>query len=186
MASKSKVAKSKKQRKTRKKQPSMWPWLIGAAVVAVIVGPLIFNRVQSSNLPGESFRSQGNAHVQLGSAPEFEYNSEPPTSGPHTPDLAGFGSYDYIVPDERIIHSMEDGGVVMWYAYGTPEENEEHIRALEDIAQGYRRVVIAPRENMETPYVLTAWTRLQRFDEIDETGMREFLEAFEGIDHHAG
>ena len=183
MATKNK-SKSKRVTRTAKKT-SPWPWLIGLGIVLIIAVPIILNSVRSSNLPGESFRSQGNAHIQLGDD-HPDYNSDPPTSGWHTPDLAGFGSYDYIVPDQRIIHSMEDGGVVMWYAYGTPEENSARIEQLEEVARGYRRVVIAPRENMETPYVLTAWTRLQRFDDIDEEGMRTFLEAFEGIDHHGG
>ncbi len=43
-----------------------------------------------------------------------------------------------------------------------------------------------PREGMETTYALTAWTRLQRFEEIDPEGMREFAEAYHGLDHHPG
>jgi len=181
MATKNNSTTKRASRTAKKTSP--WPWLIGLGIVLIIAVPIILSVVRSSGLPGESFSSQGNAHIQLGDD-HPEYNSNPPTSGWHTPDLAGFGSYDYIVPDQRIIHSMEDGGVVMWYAYGTPEENSERIDRLEDVSSGYRRVVIAPREDMETPYIMTAWTRLQRFDDIDEEGMRAFLEAYEGIDHH--
>ena len=140
--------------------------------------------VRISNLPGESFPSQGNIHIKLG-ADHPAYNSDPPTSGWHTPELNSWGSFDFVVPDERLLHNMEDGGVILWYAFGTEEENRAHIERLTEVARGYQRVVIVPRENMPTTYAMTAWQRLQRFDAIEEEGMRAFLEAYEGIDHHA-
>jgi len=178
--------------KVRKKESSPWPWLIGAGVAALIVIPVAFNMVQSANLPGESFRSQGNTHIELGDA-HPEYNSEPPTSGWHTGDLAPWGSHDFVVPDQRLIHNMEDGGVILWYPYGSPEENEEHIQILEEavetaeetIGASLRHVVITPRENLASAYVMTAWTRMQELEAFDQDAITTFLKAFEGIDHHA-
>jgi hypothetical protein len=37
---------------------------------------------------------------------------------------------------------------------------------------------------MPTPFAATAWQRLQRFETADVEGMRAFVDAFEGIDHH--
>ncbi len=136
-------------------------------------------------MPGEGFASQGNSHIRLGQS-HPPYNSVPGTSGWHTGDLMPWQSYDYVIPEERVIHNMEDGGVILWYQAGTPEENQQHIEALEQVARGYSKVIIAPFENLPSTYTLTAWQRLQRFDEIDEEGMRKFLESFEGIDHHTG
>ncbi|HEX7002785.1 MAG TPA: DUF3105 domain-containing protein [Trueperaceae bacterium] len=171
-------------RSRRRNRKNNLPWIVGiTGVAALIVLPIVVNAVRWANLPGEGFRSQGNLHIALGTE-HVPYNSDPPTSGPHTPNLANWGSYYEIQPDERLVHNMEDGGVILWYRHGTPEENEAHVEALEEVARGYRRVVIAPREEMPTTYALTAWQRLQRFDEIDPDGMREFIEAFEGIDHH--
>lgn len=185
----SKEAPAPKRTKTsrdRKKRQTPLPWVVGGVVlVALIALPIVINARRSAALPGEAFASQGNTHIQLGSD-HPAYNSDPPTSGWHTPDLARWGSYDFVVPDERVLHNLEDGGVALWYTLGTPEENQANIQALEEVARGYERVIIAPRENMPTRYALTAWQRVQRFDEIDEEGMREFLEAFEGIDHHRG
>ncbi len=181
MATKTKSKRARKASTRSKSNP--WLWLVGLVVVLAIAVPIIVNAVTARNLPGESFRSQGNTHIGEG-ASHPEYNSDPPTSGWHTPNLLPWGSYDYLVPEEPLVHNLEDGGVVLWYSYGTPEENEQNIQKLEAVASGYRNVVIAPREGMETPYTLTAWTRLQRFDTVDEAGMRAFLEAFEGIDHH--
>ena len=179
------MAKRSKQRSSRKKRRNL-PVLIGVgAVLVVLVGLVAFRLSQQANLPGERFASQGNVHIRLGDD-HPPYNSDPPTSGWHTPDLAAWGTYDFVVPEERLIHNMEDGGVILWYAFGTDEENAAHIEALLPVARGYSRTVIAPREGMPTTYALTAWQRLQRFDEIDQDGMRAFVDAYHGIDHHGG
>lgn len=175
--------KSGRGRGKRRRQNRL-PWILGAtAVVALIALPIVLNMTRLANLPGEGFASQGNTHIALGAA-HPPYNSDPPTSGWHTPQLASWGSYEEVQPDESLIHNMEDGGVILWYRNGTPEENEAHVVALEDVSQGYRRIVIAPRDDMPTTYALTAWQRLQRFDQIEPEGMRDFIEAFHGIDHH--
>lgn len=87
-----------------------------------------------------------------------------------------------------LIHNLEDGDVILWYRAGTPEENEREIDRLEAVLGGVRggrsQTIIVPRENLDSRYALTAWQRLQRFDEIDEGAMRSFVEAYIGVDHH--
>lgn len=158
--------------------------LITAGVVLLIAGFIVMNRVQSANLPGERFADQGNTHIADTSTDHPAYNSNPPTSGWHIGNITSWGSYDYVVPDEVLLHNMEDGGVILWYQMGAHEENLANIERLEEVAQGYRRTVIAPRQDLETPYALTAWQRKQNFEAVNETEMRAFLEAHEGIDNH--
>lgn len=166
-----------------RKQASPWPWLIGLGALLVIGLAVALPILREAGKPGERVRSQGNAHIgERATLPN--YNSDPPTSGPHYGNTTGWGSYAEVLPDPLLIHNLEDGGVILWYRLGTPEENGASIAALEQVARGYRQVIIAPRESLDSPYVLTAWTRLQRFEEVDEAGMRAFLEAYEGVDHH--
>lgn len=181
---------TKKQRSKRRRpssRPNRLPWILGGlAVAALLIVPIVLNVVRAANLPGERFASQGNRHVALG-ANIPDYNSDPPTSGPHTADLASWGTYGpgEAPPDLRIVHNMEDGGVVLWYRPGeTDEETDARIAVLEQASRGYRRIVIAPRPDMPTPYALTAWQRLQRFEEEDVGAMRTFVDAYEGVDHH--
>jgi hypothetical protein len=177
-------SKSKSSRGRGKRRQNRMPWIVGITGLVVLIAlPIVVNAIRYSNLPGEGFRSQGNVHIALGAA-HPEYNSDPPTSGWHTPQLASWGSYEEVQPEERLIHNMEDGGVILWYRNGTAEENEAHVEALEDVSRGFSRIVIAPREDMPTTYAFTAWQRLQRFDEIDREAMRTFIDAFHGIDHH--
>jgi hypothetical protein len=176
--------KTKKSAVAAKQAQNQLLWYIWGGVAALVVAGIIgFNIYRESQKPGEKFADQGNVHLDLNKE-HPPYNSDPPTSGWHTEGLASWGSYDEILPDEPFIHNLEDGGVIFWYKYGTPEENEKHIAALEPIAKGYRHVVIAPRENMPTTYAMTAWRRLQRFEAIDEAAMKLFLDTYEGLDHH--
>lgn len=161
------------------------PWIIGLGGLAVLVVAQIgLNIYREVAAPGERFASQGNVHVALGTSTPA-YNSDPPTSGWHTPDLASWGTYLEPLPDQRLVHNMEDGGVILWYLAGSPEENEAHVAALQEVVAGrYARTVIAPRADMPTAYALTAWRRLQRFDAVDVAAKQAFLAAYHGIDHH--
>lgn len=159
------------------------PWLIGVGVVTLIAIPIVLYASQRETLPGEVFPSQGNAHVAEGDT-SADYNSVPPTSGPHWETMAPWDSYDFVVPDQVLLHNLEDGGVILWYTLGSREENQERIRQLEEVARGFERVVIAPREDLEAPFAATAWERRQLFDSVDQAEMRTFIEAFEGVDHH--
>ena len=171
-------------RRGRRRKGLPNPWLVGlAGVVALVVLQVTLNAVSEAQLPGERFRSLGNVHVSLG-ANTPAYNSDPPTSGWHTAELAPWGAHLEVQHDQRLLHNMEDGGVVLWYPLGTPEENAAHVAALEEVARGYGRVVITPREGMPTRYALTAWQRLQRFEDVDREGMRAFIDAYHGIDNH--
>ena len=157
---------------------------IAAGVATMVVAGIAIQVLRQMNLPGESFRSQGNVHLASLVTPHIPYNSDPPTSGPHMPSVAAWRSYTEPVEDEYLVHNMEDAGVILWYDMGTEEENLRHVELLEGVARGYNRIVIAPRTDLGSQYVLTAWTRLQRFDEIDQEAMVRFIDAYEGIDHH--
>jgi hypothetical protein len=177
-------AKLARARRGRRKGNPL-PWIVGLGGLAVLVVAQIgINVYREATAPGERFASQGNVHVALGTSTP-PYNSDPPTSGWHTPDLAAWGTYVEPQPDQRLIHNMEDGGVILWYEAGTPEENEAQVAALQEVVEGrYSRVVIAPRDGMPTPYAMTAWQRLARFDAIDAVAMQAFLAAYHGLDHH--
>lgn len=168
---------------TRPGVAKLLPWLIGAGVVALIAVPIVINTSQRTSLPGEVFPDQGNAHIAEGDT-SVDYNSDPPTSGPHWETMANWGSYDFVVPDQVLLHNLEDGGVILWYAHGSREENQARISQLEEVARGFERVIIAPREDLEAPFAVTAWGRRQLFSSVDQAEMRAFIEAFEGTDHH--
>lgn len=179
-----KTSKLGQARRGRRKGSNL-PWILGLGGLALLVLFQVgLNLYREFTAPGDRFRSQGNVHVALGTATPA-YNSDPPTSGWHTPDLAPWGSSVTVQPDQRLVHNMEDGGVILWYRLGSPEENEANVALLEGVVEGrYGRTVITPRADLQAPFVLTAWTRMQTFEELDVEGKRAFIAAYHGIDHH--
>ena len=130
----------------------------------------------------EEFPSLGNAHISSLSVPHISYNSDPPTSGPHTPYLAKWGVHDRPVPKEEQVHNLEDGGVII--QYNCPDGCPELVEKLKAIAQRYERLILAPYPGMDKQIALTAWRRLDKFNELDEQRIIRFIDAHIGIDHH--
>jgi Protein of unknown function (DUF3105) len=53
--------------------------------------------------------------------------------------------------------------------------------------KGYdRQVLLAPYPGMKTRIALTAWTRIDAFDDFDASRVSRFIKAYRGIDHHKG
>jgi hypothetical protein len=159
-------------------------WTLGAGiaaavVVAVIVGYFAY-RAQA-DLPGQKFPDQGNLHVQTVGDPHEPYNSTPPTSGPHLPYIAPWGIHTRPIPNELQVHNLEDGGVVVQYGCECPDV----VAKLTKIVRPYdRHVILAPYPGMKSRIALTAWTRLETMDEVDEARIERFIRAYRGIDHH--
>jgi len=156
----------------------------GGVIVAVLVVAAVviwFAYQASANKPGETFGDLGNEHIQAASDPHAAYNSDPPTSGPHLPYIAPWGVHTRPVPLELQVHNLEDGGVVVQYNCECPEL----VAKLRDIVRRYdKQVLLAPYPGMKSRIALTAWTRLDRFEEFDEKRIVRFIEAYRGIDHH--
>jgi hypothetical protein len=59
------------------------------------------------------------------------------------------------------------------------------VEKLTVIVKRYeRQVLLAPYPGLKTRLALTAWTRLDAFDEFDEARIERFIRAYRGIDHH--
>ena len=153
--------------------------IAGVLVVAAVVGWFAYRA--AADLPGEKFLDQGNEHIQTASDPHVAYNSDPPTSGPHLPYIAPWGVHTRPIPLELQVHNLEDGGVVVQYNCACPEI----VDKLRTIVGKYdKHVILAPYPGMKSRIALTAWTRLDRFEDLDEKRVVRFIEAYRGIDHH--
>ena len=151
----------------------------GAAVVIAVVAYFAYRAV--ADLPGTLVPSLGNAHVQLATDPHPPYNSDPPTSGPHLPYLAPWGIHTRPIPKELQVHNLEDGGVVVQYSCECPELAEKLASIVKRYDHG---VILAPYPGMKGKIAVTAWTRIDTFDELDEARIVRFIKAYRGIDHH--
>jgi len=150
-----------------------------AVVVAVVVGYFAYRA--AANLPGVLMPDQGNLHIPTADSPHEPYNSDPPTSGPHLPYIAPWGVHTRPIPPPLQVHNLEDGGVLVQYNCECPELVEK-LRAI--VRRYDRYVILALYPPMKSRIVLTAWTRLDAFEEPDEKRIVRFIEAYHGIDHH--
>lgn len=177
----------------------------GGVILAVIVGLILYANFRSTMPVGEeqSLPTLGNTHIAQGSTSPIEYNSTPPTSGPHYPGLAPWATYREPIRYEQLLHNLEDGAVVIYYQ--CPDGCPELAEQLETFARPYiaagRRLVVVPNDptwtgdvgaatplhkDMGARIALVAWQRIDKFDDYDEERIRAFFERYEGIDRHAG
>lgn len=123
--------------------------------------------------PGVAVPIQQPAEHRLRAGETVQYNSIPPTSGPHSGAETDWGIHDLPIPNEIQVHMLRRGGVLIQYR---PAESP----ALEDpVAEGLKRLVgrlraenfskyckliVAPYPPLQKKIALTAWGRLDTFD----------------------
>ena len=176
------MARGDRQPKARRRISKSQRTAIAVTVVmlvAIVVGYFAY-RAQA-NLPGTQMPDQGNLHIPSVDSPHVPYNSDPPTSGPHLPYIAPWGVHTRPIDRELQVHNLEDGGVVVQYNCECPDL----VAKLKTIVDKYdKQVILAPYPGMQHKIALTAWTRLDTMDELDEGRITRFIEAYRGIDHH--
>jgi hypothetical protein len=121
-------------------------------------------------------------------APFRPYLTSPPTSGPYLPFTAEWGVHDAPVPLPLQVHNLLDGGVALQYS--CPEGCPDLVDALTEIARSFDSVLVAPYPWMETRLAVTAWGRMETFDDTDLTRgdwrqeVERFIGEYAGINHH--
>lgn len=138
--------------------------------------------------PGTYYPSQGHDHWDLDKLKAFEYNSNPPTSGPHREEFIDSYFPDTPLPPYIQVHLLEHGNVLIQYHCSCPD----WIASIKTIARSFdtyapslgleegKGVVVAPNPTLSKPIVLTAWTRLLPLDSPDESQIKGFIAAWLG------
>jgi hypothetical protein len=147
--------------------------LIWVGVVVVVLGGAILLAIDLAQPEAppppeleavETFPDMGTEHLAPG-APAPEYNSDPPTSGPHSATPAPCGIYRQPVPDPAYLHSMEHGAIVVQY---DPDLSQDQITELEGIGREVGgEIIVAPRPGNPAPVSVVAWTQLLLLDQVD-------------------
>ena len=160
--------------------------LTSAVVAIVLVGAVVFfaTRPAPEALANvQTFPSQGQEHIAA-TAPIPDYNSDPPTSGPHAATPAPCGIYRRPVPDVTQIHDLEHGVVVIQYS---PDITDAERSQLEDFARDAgTHVIVAPREGLAQRIAVTAWTKLMTMDSVDVAAIEGFYGQFAQFGPEAG
>lgn len=156
--------------------------IVGGAVGVVLVAVAAYFAYRAvATQPGIRVASQGNEHIASEATPHVSYSTAPPTSGPHLPYIAPWGVHTTPIARELQVHNLEDGGVLVQYDCDCPDL----VAKLRPIVERHdRHVILAPYPGMKSRIALTAWQRIDEFDDFDEKRITRFIDAYVGIDHH--
>ena len=137
--------------------------IVGVALVAWVT--VVVSSPPPEELANvELFADQGGGHLGEGEPPP-SYNSNPPTSGPHSATSTECGIYTSEVPDVIQVHNLEHGTVVIQYRPDLPDADVESLRNFARSKPSH--VLGAPRADLPDPVVVTSWRRMLRLDEMD-------------------
>ena len=161
-------------KKRRFKKFVMW-LLVLLGIAAGIYGLIYFVKQAEKSKPGQEIPAMGANHIAVGAEHE-PYNSNPPTSGPHYAQPANWGIYDEPLPDEKLVHNLEHGGI--WISY-RDKDNVELVKQLKDITDDYSvKVILTYRPQNDAPIAVAAWGRLLKLETFDRKQILDFLKAF--------
>jgi Protein of unknown function (DUF3105) len=179
---------------------NLWFVAVGVAIIvaAAVVGIVLATRSSSAQASGtdgscvrQTFPPMGRQHVQKLSS-DFQYNSYPPTSGPHYAGANGpivWNLYDQPVDEIGLVHNLEHGGVVVQYGADVPDATVQEITRWYQEQSTQNGLVVAPiRPNIQAPppadagkkIYLTAWTHLMTCPNFDKAAFDNFVDDYRG------
>lgn len=179
-------SKSKRQQRqehqSKQKFKNNLIWSGIGVIILTLLGLVIWQGVRPAR--GESVQIMvSNPHIPVDSDPG-QYNSDPPTSGPHYAEEARAGFFEnnnYQFPAGYLVHNLEHGYVIFWYNCNLLDESgctdlKAQIKTTMDDLGGIK-LVAYPWPSLEVPLAMTSWGRLQRFETFDSEQAKAFYRA---------
>lgn len=124
---------------------------------------------------------RGNNHVPTSQT--VDYASSPPTSGDHWPpgEQARCGFYEGGVPDERAVHNLEHGNIVVNYNITDPAQLDQLRQVIGGIGLAKLWGITRSYDKIpEGQVALTAWGIIDTMDSVDQGRIERFFEAYAG------
>ena len=120
------------------------------------------------------------AQMHLVGGQSADYTVIPPYGEEHSPIPLSCGAYGATPQFEMVVHAMEHGAVVLWYA---PDQlGAEDIDALTAITARHFEdsdyVIQAPYGGLDTPIMLVAWGVRLPLNDVDEPAIEQFFDEF--------
>jgi hypothetical protein len=100
---------------------------------------------------------------------DARFQTDPPTSGPHTSGALPTGVVDEAIPGAVQVAILEGGNVIVQY-------RDLGADALAEVAAfAGPQVVVAPNPDLPSPVVATAWTYKLQCDALDVDAVETFI-----------
>lgn len=146
----------------------------------MLIAAFLVVRELGIGAPGERIAVSGvGVHPPEGEA--IKYDTVPPVGGPHWPSPAQWGLSTVQIPDERVVHNLEHGGIVIDHNNISGDD----LSKLVSFMQSYKRdtfgevkIIIQPYDKIAAgTIVLRAWGWRQVLTSYDEAAVRAFVDA---------
>jgi hypothetical protein len=108
---------------------------------------------------------EGANHLRPDQEPP-EYDTNPPTSGDHSPEPAADGAYLDPIEPVNFLHSMEHGRVLILYDPSLPEEDQLALKGVFD--EDPAGMLMFPYPDMPHEVAVAAWTNLATCESYSE------------------
>jgi hypothetical protein len=184
-------AEERKQAKARRsrRRRNLVTFAIAGAVAALVVFLIFSERTEEQAVDGvtageagctdiEEPEELGADHVDEGTP--VNYNSTPPTSGPHYQQTANVGFSEEPIRPEQLVHNMEHGQVVVWFSPDAAQSTVDSLTAYVENAG----IAMVGTPFGEVPdgkaFSITAWGALQSCDEVSEGILDRFRSRYQG------
>jgi len=155
--------------------------VVGAVVLLLVV--LFGGGTNNNSGIGQRQADGGRNHIAEGTS-GAPFTSVPATSGSHwsSADSPGpWGVYPTAQPQERMIHNMEHGGVIIWYQSTLPAADITTLTNFvnQQITTERFKVILTPWSGVDFghPIAVTAWDWLLYLDTADLDKVRAFIDA---------
>ena len=182
-------ADQREQRRVRqqaKKRLRRWLYLGVSGVIAILITISLFlpstlkgrpTSTPNNSALGEKFALLPATHIP-NTTNYDQYNSNPPTSGPHWEGAAPWGISTEPLPNERQLHNLEHGGIMIQYK----SEDATLISQLEGFAKKQVSypcyLLVAPYPTMTYTIAVTAWGVRETMETYDEAKLQAFADAY--------
>lgn len=122
----------------------------------------------------------GADHVAEGT--HVEYNSRPPTSGPHYDTPAAPGFYSSPLDPRQVVHNLEHGQIVIWYPLDAPQQVIDDIEAYVGSDTSKVALLGVPYDDIPSEYTfaITAWGALRYCSQVSTEVLDDFRAEFQG------
>jgi len=155
--------------------------LLGLVILLLV---LLFGGGGQNSTVGVPRADAGHLHIAQGTS-GTGYTSVPATSGPHwsSADSPGpWGVYSKAQPQERMVHNLEHGGIVIWYqpALISSDDLATLTQSVkQQVTTDRFKVILTPWSgaNFGHPLAVTAWDWLLYLDAVDLDTIRAFIDA---------
>ena len=159
-----------KTRSEERDRRGLWLIVGAVAVLAVVGAAAAFFLTRGGDSPSESVAQAMQAagctyqtypglpagvHISNPNATPKEWNSFPPTGGPHFGQWVIWGEYDQPVRLAQSVHNLEHGGIVMFYGPQVPQDEITKLRSF--YREDASAMLLAPLPRLGNKIAVTAW-----------------------------